>query len=470
MKILLVADEGSLVRMAIDGPLDSFNAVIDSCALFKLLNRERLDVAVLLDLARVTFITSGGVNWMLTCHNRLAADGGRLIFHSVPPAVMEVLQFLRLSHALTLVPDEAAALAVAAQVDPGAPVGAASPASKPGRLAAGEAACGPAGGRAPIADGILATVANTPLVKLRHLYGDAPFTAYGKIEGLNPGGSVKDRPALAMIEHALAHGPLRPGWVVVESSSGNTGIGLAQVCAYHRLRFLCVVDPRANPQTLQIMRAYGAEIDLVTQPEPQSGEFLPARLRRVNEHLTSIPNSFWPNQYLNPECPAAHKRTTMCEIAAAFDDGPDYLFCPVSTCGTIRGCVDYVRDMGLRTKVVAVDVLGSQIFGPVTAPCKRFIPGIGASGKPPFFPDGLNHPPVFVGDRDCVAGCRRLVRREAIFAGGSSGAVVMAVERMRNDIPAGASCVLILSDRGDRYLDTIYSESWVREKLGEIPE
>jgi cysteine synthase A len=158
----------------------------------------------------------------------------------------------------------------------------------------------------------------------------------------------------------------------------------------------------------------------------------------------------------------------MREIAAAFDGGPDYVFCPTSTCGTINGCAGYIKEKGLRTKLVGVDALGSQIFG--SKQCKRHIPGLGAPGVPPLFPHGQIPHHVLVSDLDCVAGCLRLVRREAIFAGGSSGAVVMAVERFRNDIPAGASCVLIFPDRGDRYLETIYSESWVREKLGEVPE
>ncbi len=469
MQIQLLADEGNLVRLAITGALDSLNADADADALVHLLNRRTLGRTVLMDLARVKSINSQGVSWMLNCHKRLAEGGGRLIFHSIPPLIMDVLQFLRLSKVLTLASHEAAAREVAAKIVPLAPDGAANQAAMTITLPPGEAARGLAANeRVPIADGILATVTNTPLVRLRHLYGDAPFTAYGKIEGLNPGGSVKDRPALAMIERALATGELRPGGVVVESSSGNLAIGLAQTCAYHRLRLLCVIDPRTNLQTVQILRAYGAEIDLVTEPEPESGEFLPARLRKVSEHLMSIPNSFWPNQYINPESVAAHQRTTMREIAAAFDGGPDYLFCPTSTCGTINGCTSYIREKGLRTKVVGVDALGSQIFG--STPCKRLVPGFGAPSVPPLFPHGQIDHHVLVGDRDCVDGCLRLVRREAIFAGGSSGGVVMAVERMRDDIPPGASCVLIFPDRGDRYLDTIYSESWVREKLGEIPE
>jgi cysteine synthase A len=471
MQLQLLADEGNLVRMAIDGALDSLNAAADADALVHLLDRRTLGRTVLMDLARVTMINSQGVSWLLNCHKRLDEGGGRLIFHSVPPLIMEVLQFLRVGKVLTLASDEAAARDVAAKAIPQASDGAGSLAAKTITLPAGEAARGLAAtARPPIADGILATVTNTPLVRLRHLYGDAPFTAYGKIEGVNPGGSVKDRPALAMIERALATGELRRDGVVVESSSGNLAIGLAQTCAYHRLRLVCVIDPRTNPQTVQILRAYGAEVDLVTQPDTETGEFLPVRLRRVLEHLMSIPNSFWPNQYTNPESVASHQRTTMREIAAAFDDGgPDFLFCPTSTCGTIGGCVEYIREKSLRTKVVAVDALGSQIFGSI--PCKRHVPGLGAPGVPPLFPHGgLIHHHILVGDRECVVGCRRLVRREAIFAGGSAGGVVMAVERMRDDIPPGSSCVLIFPDRGDRYLDTLYSESWVRENLGEIPE
>ena len=231
MQIQLLADEGTLVRMAITGALDSLNADADADALVHLLNRRTLGRTVLMDLARVKSINSQGVSWMLNCHKRLADGGGRLIFHSIPPLIMEVLQFLRLSKVLTLASDEAAARDVAAKVVPPAPDGAASQAAKTITLPPGEAARGlPANERVPIADGILATVTNTPLVRLRRLYGDAPFTAYGKIEGLNPGGSVKDRPALAMIERALATGELRPDGVVVESSSGNLGIGLAQTC------------------------------------------------------------------------------------------------------------------------------------------------------------------------------------------------------------------------------------------------
>src|SRR5262245_22926207 len=180
MQIQLLADEGNLVRMAIDGPLDSSNSVADADALVHLLNRRTLGRTVLMDLARVTMINSQGVSWLLNCHKRLHEGGGRLIFHSVPPLIMEVLQFLRLSKVLTLASDEAAARDVAAKVIPPAPDGAACQEAKTITLPPGEAARGLAAtARPPIADGILATVANTPLVRLRHLYGDAPLTAYG---------------------------------------------------------------------------------------------------------------------------------------------------------------------------------------------------------------------------------------------------------------------------------------------------
>src|SRR5262249_35113948 len=176
MQIQLLADEGNLVRMAIAGPLDSLNASAEADVLVNILHRRTQGRTVLMDLTRATFINSSGVSWMLICNKHLDEGGGRLIVHSVPPLIMQILQFFRMNKILTLASDEAAARDVAAKVIPLAPDGAASPAAKTNTPPPGEAAHR----RAPIADGILATVANTPLVRLRHLYGDAPFTAYGK--------------------------------------------------------------------------------------------------------------------------------------------------------------------------------------------------------------------------------------------------------------------------------------------------
>ena len=243
------------------------------------------------------------------------------------------------------------------------------------------------------------------------------------------------------------------------------GIGLAQACAYLGMRLICVIDPKTTRQNVEILKAYGAEIDLVAQPDPSTGEFLQARISRVKALLSAIENSFWPDQYSNVNNAAAHHQT-MHEIATTMSGSVDYLFCATSTCGTIRGCAEYVKANGLETKIIAVDAVGSVIFG--GKPAKRLVPGHGAAVRPRLYQDDLAYDYVQVTDTDCVVGCRRLVREEAILAGGSSGAVVMAIDRVKQKIAPGAFCVGILPDRGERYLDTIYSDEWVAEHFGEL--
>jgi cysteine synthase A len=313
---------------------------------------------------------------------------------------------------------------------------------------------------------VLATIGNTPLVRLQKLFPEPGPRVYAKLEASNPGGSIKDRPAKAILEESLRSGLLGPGSVVVESSSGNMGIGLAQACRYYGLRFICVVDPKTAAQNLRILRAYGAEIEYVSEPDPETGEFLPARLQRVRMLLERIENSFWPNQYEHLANPRVHYQHTMHEIATALDGRLDYVLVGTSTCGTIRGCGEYVRDLGLATRVIAVDAVGSLIFSDVQA--KRLLPGLGAGLKPPLCEPSLIDRCVHVSDIDCIVGCRRLAMREAILAGGSSGGVVAAVERLRGELPRGAVCAAILPDRGERYLDTIYCDEWVYEHFGDV--
>jgi N-(2-amino-2-carboxyethyl)-L-glutamate synthase len=317
-----------------------------------------------------------------------------------------------------------------------------------------------------VREGILATVGNTPLVPLRRYFGGAKPAVYAKLESLNPGGSIKDRPALEILEAAMAAGRVGPGTVIVESSSGNMGIGLAQACRYHGLRLICVVDSKTTRQNVRILETYGAEIELVDTPDPETGELLEARLKRVRALVAEIPGAFWPNQYANPSNPAAHYRTTMQEIATALGGALDYLFVATSTCGTVRGCAEYARDHRLPTRIVAVDAVGSLIFSDQKA--LRRIPGLGAGIRPPLCDPALIDEVVHVTDLDCVVGCRRLIAREAIFAGGSSGGVMAAVERLRERVPAASNCVVILPDRGERYLDTIYDDGWVRECFGAV--
>ena len=314
-------------------------------------------------------------------------------------------------------------------------------------------------------EGILGLVGNTPLIRLDRVFGETDFNLYCKVEALNPGGSIKDRTALTIIERALQENRLQPGATVVESSSGNMGIGLAQACNYYGLNFICVVDPKVTTQNVEILKAYGAMIDMVTEPHVVTGEFLQARLDRVEDLLQTIPGSFWPNQYANTDNPRAHHQT-MAEITNVLHGKVDYLFCATSTCGTIRGCAEYIKENRLKTKILAVDAHGSVIFGGPRA--KRLLPGHGAAVRPKLYQEDLADDCIHISDLECVIGCRRLVRLEALLAGGSSGAVLMAVFQKRNAIPAGANCVMIFPDRGERYLDTIYSDSWIQKHFGDV--
>jgi cysteine synthase A len=317
-----------------------------------------------------------------------------------------------------------------------------------------------------MSEGILSAVGNTPLIRLTRVFKDSQFQLFAKLEGFNPGGSAKDRPALNILEEAMEAGAIGPRTTIVESSSGNLGIGLAQACRYFGLRFVCVVDPKTTQQNIRILKAYGAEIDLVSDPDPETGEFLQARIDRVRTLLRTTEDSFWPNQYANLANAGAHYKSTMREIVAELGGEIDYLFCAASTCGTLRGCAEYARDHNLSAKILAVDAVGSVIFGGKAA--KRLIPGHGASRRPELYQPGLADECIHVTDLDCVIGCRRLVRAEAILAGGSSGGVLMAVDKVKRRIPRGATCVAIFHDRGERYLDTIYSDDWVEEHFSEM--
>jgi 2,3-diaminopropionate biosynthesis protein SbnA len=312
--------------------------------------------------------------------------------------------------------------------------------------------------------GILSCIGNTPLILLEKLFSDISFKLYAKLEGANPGGSTKDRPAIRMIEEAIQSGEINENTTIIESSSGNLGIGLAKVCAYLGLNFICVTDLRCTEINRKIMKAYGAKVEIITDPDPETGDLLAPRLRRIQYLLKTIPNSYNCDQYKNPQNPIAHYRTTE-EILAALDSKVDYVFCATSTCGTLRGCSDYLKKKGLPTKVIAVDAKGSVIFG--DKPRKRLVPGHGSAILPVHYSPGLEDRHILVSDLDCVIGCRKLIRKEGIFTGGSSGAIITAIDKIKYEIPPDAVCVAILPDNGSRYLDTIYSDEWVSQHFGE---
>lgn len=313
--------------------------------------------------------------------------------------------------------------------------------------------------------GILSTIGHTPLIRLDKVFPESPFRLYAKLEGFNPGGSIKDRPAVYIIKHAMSTGEVTPQTTIIESSSGNMGIGLAQVCACFGLRFICVVDPKTTKQNLRLLETYGAEVDMVATPDAHTREYLKARIDRVLQLRAEIKDSFSPNQYANRSNSEAHHQT-MYEIARELNGKVDYLFCATSTCGTLRGCSEFIRNEKMATRVCAVDAIGSVIFS--TRKSKRLIPGHGAAVRPALFDETLADEVIHVSDLDCITGCRRLAKTEAVLAGGSSGAVLMAVEQIREQIPPDSTCAMIFPDRGERYLDTIYSDAWVREHFGDV--
>jgi N-(2-amino-2-carboxyethyl)-L-glutamate synthase len=312
--------------------------------------------------------------------------------------------------------------------------------------------------------GVMSTIGNTPLVPLSKLFNLSDKKVYGKLEGFNPAGSIKDRTALNIIQAGVEEGKITENTVIIESTSGNMGIGLAQVCLCMGIRLTLVVDPYINQHTVKILKTYGAEVIMVDQPD-KNGGYLQTRLQKVNQLLDSIPNSFWPNQYANPNNPKAHYQTVD-EILEQLYGDLDYLFVATSTCGTLMGCAQRLADRSAKTKVVPVDSRGSLIFTDQAS--KRIIPGIGAGRKSQFLDSDMIADPVLVSEQDSIAGCRQLLKKEAILAGGSAGAIISAIARKLPALPSGSTVAGIICDRGERYLDTIYSNQWVSENYGKI--
>ncbi len=310
--------------------------------------------------------------------------------------------------------------------------------------------------RAPKND-ILACIGHTPLVRFNKLFLGDNAAVYGKLEMLNPGGSIKDRTAHNIIRHAMDQGRINAGSVIIESTSGNMGIGLARICHFYGLKLFLVTDPHINPLAEKILRTFHAEIVKVNVDDGNGG-YLNSRLKKVEELLHDIPNSFWPDQYHNMDNPAAHQQTYE-EIVDDLGTAPDYLFIPTSTCGTLRGFADAIERMGAHTRIIAVDAEGSLIFKDQPSP--RLIPGMGASRKSHFLLPDQVHDVVHVSDADCVSGCYQLLASESILGGGSAGAVVQAIAKYRENFIVGQHVVAIIPDNGERYLDTIYSAEWI---------
>ncbi len=313
-------------------------------------------------------------------------------------------------------------------------------------------------------EGILGAIGGTPLISLRRYAERRDIELWAKLEAANPAGSSKDRSAARLVFDAIERGEIGPGTTVVESTSGNLGVGLAQVCRYLDLPLICVVDSRTHELNLRTMRAFGAEVRVVDREQAGGRDLLAVRLEVVRDLIATTDGAYWPNQYENGSSPAAHANGTMREIDEALNGRLDYLFVATSTTGTLRGCCDYLDRQGRDTRVVAVDAVGSVLFGGERS--ERRLPGFGAGVA-----TGLSKRAWFdrlarIDDLACVIGCRRLVDREALFVGASSGAVAAAFDSLADAIEPGSRCALILADGGAGYLDTVYSDEWVEAELG----
>lgn len=307
-------------------------------------------------------------------------------------------------------------------------------------------------------DSVLECIGNTPMVRLNRLFPQPGVEVLAKLEFMNPGGSMKDRPARYIIEEGLADGSIPQGAHLVESSSGNFGIALAIAARVHGLTFTCVVDPKTTHANIAILRQLGVDVDIVDEPD-DGGGYLQTRIRRVQELLQEIPAAIWINQYANNRNWQAYYHGTGAEISEQLVRPPDYLFAAASTTGSILGCARRLRERFPELRVVAVDAAGSVIFGGL--PGHREIPGIGASRVPELLQPEEIDDVVVVDDREAAHACRALLETEGIFAGGSTGFVVAAISRVLPDLPRPCRVVTIFPDRGDRYLDLVYDDEWL---------
>src|SRR5579859_4560503 len=315
---------------------------------------------------------------------------------------------------------------------------------------------------AEILETILDAVGNTPMVRLARLAADTRTPVVAKVESLNPGGSVKDRIGLAMIEAAEHAGQLRPGATIVEPTSGNTGTGLAIAASLKGYRLVCVMPDKMSSEKIALLRAYGAEVVVcptaVPRESPQSYYSVAERLAR------EIPGGFQPNQYFNPANPAAHEATTGPEIWRQTDGRVTHFVAGMGTGGTISGIGRVLKHHNPAIQVVGADPVGS-----IYSAGERFTPkiykveGIGEDFLPSTMDLSVVDRIEVVDDKESFLMTRRLTREEGILAGGSSGSALVAAMRVANELDdPDALVVVLLPDTGRNYLSKLYNEEWMR--------
>ncbi|MCL4491329.1 MAG: cysteine synthase A [Nitrospirae bacterium] len=298
-------------------------------------------------------------------------------------------------------------------------------------------------------ENILSLIGNTPLVKITQMYGgNNSAEIWAKLEGCNPGGSVKDRIALFMIEDAEREGALQPGGTIIEPTSGNTGIGLALVAAVKGYRLILTMPDTMSLERRQMLQAYGAELILTQGEQGMMGAW-----DRAEMICRDNPGFFMPLQFENRANPEAHKKTTAFEIIRDLGSVPDAFVAGVGTGGTITGSGEVFREKRPGIMIAAVEPAGSPVLSG-GEPGKHKIAGIGAGFSPGVLNAKIYDEVIPVTDSDAAETARQLALREGILAGISSGAAMWAALRVAGRLGKGERVVVIFPDRGDRYLST----------------
>ncbi len=293
---------------------------------------------------------------------------------------------------------------------------------------------------------VLSMIGNTPMVKINHLTGPEDATIYAKLEGYNPGGSVKDRIALSMIEAAEKEGRLQPGGTIVEPTSGNTGIGLAMVAAVKGYRLILTMPESMTIERRQMLTAFGAELILTPAEKGMMGA-----VEEAERLCLENPDYFMPQQFENPANPEIHRRTTAQEILRDLDRAPDGFVAGVGTGGTITGVGEVLKSKKPDCYVVAVEPASSAVLsGGEPGPHK--IPGIGAGFYPGVLNTGIYDEVMPVSDEDAHEMTHQLALKEGLFVGVSSGAAMWAALKLAKRLGPGKTIVVVFPDRGEKYL------------------
>lgn len=306
---------------------------------------------------------------------------------------------------------------------------------------------------------IAGRIGNTPLRAIRLELRPGHWQLVNlKLEGYNPAGSIKDRTAVFLIRDLLARGLLRSDAVLTESTSGNLGVALAMISQVCGWRFVAVIDHKISDEIRSKCQEHGATLELVTERD-STGNSLTARLKRVKELCAVHPNYVWVNQYANPGNPRAHYETTAPEIFRQMDGVVDAVFIAVGTGGTLAGVGKFFREHSPVTRLIAVDAVGSVIFGGKAG--RRLLSGIGSARTSDFITTGLYDTHLAISDSEAFNWCHALSMATDVRLGGSSGAVLAACANYVALHPECERVICVCPDSGENYGSTIYNDSWL---------